>query len=653
LEEAALNLAVPQMLWLLAILPPALVLFFWWAWRKRQQLVTQFISARLLGHLKVGVSPSRQKARMALMVLAVVLLILALARPQWGVTNQEARQRGLDIIVAIDTSNSMLAEDVSPNRLARAKLAALDLARKARTDRLGLIAFAGAAFLQCPLTLDDAAFASSVQALDTKTISEAGTAIEEAIDEARKAFKDEPDNCKVLILFTDGEDHEGEPVAAAQKAAKEGMIIFTVGIGTTEGELLRVKDERGRLDYIRDDEGKPVKSHLDEDLLQQIALATPKGSYQRLTGANTIDLLYDRGIAPLPKTDRVTKSFQNFHERYHWPLAIAMLLLLLEMFLPDRKRRRSQQAAAAAPQGALAETTALLLLLALPAVAAASPSSALREYNSGKYEESFKDYGKLLERKQDDPRLKFNTGAAAYQSKQLDDAAKLFTDSLGSPDLNLQQRAYYNLGNTMYRLGQNLSDPKKKQESWENAVKGFESALKLNQQDADAKYNLDFVNQQLEELKKEQQQQQQQQQQDQKNKPDNNSDKKQDQKPQENQKKQQQENKDQSKSGSDSQKQDKQDQNQQPDKPKDDKSQSKLQKQDSQEKKQQPQPQQPDQQKQQSKEEAEQEAAAMAAGQMTPQQAQQLLDSLKDEDKVFQPAFTKRQNSPARNRKNW
>ncbi len=649
-----MNLIVPQMLWLLVVLVPLLVLFFWWAWRRRQQLITQFISSRLLGHLKVGVSPSRQKARMALMVLAVIFLGLALARPQWGVTNQEFRQRGLDIMVAIDTSNSMLAEDVSPSRLARAKLAAMDLAKKARTDRLGLIAFSGAAFLQCPLTLDDAAFAESVQALDTKTISEGGTAIQEAIDEAVKALKDEPENCKVLVLFTDGEDHDGDPVAAAQKAAKAGLVIFTVGIGTPEGELLRVRDEKGRTDYIRDENRQPVKSRLDEDLLQQLALSTPKGFYLRLTGAKTIDTLYDRGIAPLPKVEREAKTFQNFHERYHWPLAIAMVILLVEMFLPDRQRKRSKESAPASTATALAETAAILLLLACPKIASASPSSALREYNSGKYEDSFKDYGKLLEGKKDDPRLKFNAGAAAYQSRQMDDAEKLFTDALGSPDLELQQRAYYNRGNTKYRLGQALPDPKKKQETWENAAKDFESALKLNGKDTDAKYNLDFVNQQLEELKKQQQQQNQQDQQD---KQDKKQDQKQNKNQQNQQKNQDKQNQDKSKSdsnaNSDDQKQNQQDQNQQPDKSKDDKSQSKPEKQDSKDQKQSQQNRSASQSKDQSKEEADREAAAMAAGQMTPEQAQQLLDSLKDEDKVFQPAASKGKNSPGRSRKNW
>jgi Ca-activated chloride channel homolog len=510
MEEAAMRIATPQMLWLLLILVPPLILFFWWAWRKRQQLVTQFISSRLLGHLKVGFSPSRQKARMALIVIAVVFVIFALARPQWGMSREEARQRGLDIIVAIDTSNSMLAQDVSPNRLARAKLAALDLMRRAKTDRLGLVAFAGDAFLECPLTLDDAAFSQSVNALDTHTISQGGTAIAEAIAEARKSFKNESDNHKVLVLFTDGEDQDSDAMAEAGKAAKEGMIIFTVGIGTPEGDQILIRDERGHVDTLLDENGKPVVSHLNKELLDEIAAKT-KGFYLQLLGTKTMDTLYDRGIAPLPKSDNAVRMFQHFHEQYHWPLAIAMLLLIAEMFLPDRSRRRSQPAtttnATSATTSTIAETVAILLLIALPMTTHASPASALREYNEGNYEQALKDYNKLLEKKKDDPRLHFNAGTAAYQAHQLDAASKEFNDALESQDLQLQQRAYYNLGNTLYRIGEQLPDAQKKQEAWENSMKQFESALKLNNQDADAKFNQDFVKKQLEELKKQQQQQ--------------------------------------------------------------------------------------------------------------------------------------------------
>src|SRR5262245_38732679 len=160
----------PHLLWLLLLLVPAVTAFFWWSWRVKRQLVAQFVAARLLADLTVGVSKARQKARIALIVMGVGLLVVVLARPQLGFSWEEARSRGLDIVVAIDTSRSMLAADVLPSRLRRAQLAALDLKRLAKSDRLGLVAFAGSAFLQCPLTLDDEPFRQSVESLDVNLI---------------------------------------------------------------------------------------------------------------------------------------------------------------------------------------------------------------------------------------------------------------------------------------------------------------------------------------------------------------------------------------------------------------------------------------------------------------------------------------------------
>src|SRR2546425_115026 len=265
-----MTFAHPNVLWLLLAIPPAMLAFFWWSWRTHQRLVTQFIQTRLLPGLTVGISPARQKIRLACLILAVICLLLALARPQWGFDWEEVKQRGLDIVVAIDTSKSMLAEDIAPNRLARAKLAALDLMQQAKSDRLGLVAFAGSAFLQCPLTIDDAAFRQSVEALDVNIIPQGGTALAEAIETAMTAFK-EGDNHKALVLITDGEDHDSGALDAAKKAAESGLQIFTVGIGSAEGELLRLKDAKGRSDYIRDAQGNVVKSHLNEDLLRDIA----------------------------------------------------------------------------------------------------------------------------------------------------------------------------------------------------------------------------------------------------------------------------------------------------------------------------------------------------------------------------------------------
>jgi Ca-activated chloride channel family protein len=493
-EKIAMNLAAPQMLWLLVLLVLPLIVFFWWAWRERQRLITQFISARLLAHLKVGVSATRQKARMAMIVAAVVFLVLALARPQWGFTQEEARQRGLDIIVVIDTSNSMLAEDVQPNRLARAKLAAMDLARRAATDRLGLVAFAGSAFLECPLTLDDAAFGESVASLDTRTISEGGTAIGEAIDEARKGFKKETGNHRVIVLFTDGEDHDSDAVAAAQRAASEGIIIFTVGIGTSEGELLKIRDEQGRLDYIRDEQGNPVKSHLNEELLQQIAHAT-KGFYLHLSGTGTMDLLYDRGIAPLPKSENSSRLFQRYHERFYWPLSFAIALLIAEMFLPDRKRKRPAPANANRTVTAgWVETATLILLLAAPLAAhGGGASAALRDYNAGNFTNALAEYQQLAKVDTNDLRLLFNAGTAAYRATNYDEAMKYFKIVTAAQDLKLQQQAYYDLGNTQFRIGQSGKDLDEIQKLWEAAVKSYGLAYTLDTNDADAAANLGFA----------------------------------------------------------------------------------------------------------------------------------------------------------------
>jgi Ca-activated chloride channel family protein len=236
-------------------------------------------------------------------------------------------------------------------------LAALDLMQQARSDRLGLVAFAGSAFLQCPLTIDDAAFRQSVQALDVNVIPQGGTALAEAIETALTAFK-EADNHKVLVLMTDGEDHDSGALEAAKKAAESGLKIFTIGIGSKEGELLRVKDAKGRTDYIRDELGNVVKSHLNEGLLQEIAGAT-KAVYFPLRGAKTVDTLYRDWLAPLPKTDSEEKLIKQPHERYHWPLALAILLLVAEILLPERKREPKARAvgatlARAAASGAVA-----------------------------------------------------------------------------------------------------------------------------------------------------------------------------------------------------------------------------------------------------------------------------------------------------------
>ena len=400
-------------------------------------------------------------------------LILALARPQWGFDWEEVKQRGLDIVVAIDTSKSMLAEDIAPNRLARAKLAALELMQQAKSDRLGLVAFAGTAFLQCPLTIDDAAFRQSVEALDVNIIPQGGTALAEAIETALTAFK-EGDNYKVLVLFTDGEDHDSGALEAAEKAAKAGLRIFTIGIGTAEGELLRIKDAQGGSDYVRDEQGNVVKSHLNERLLQQIAGATEGGFYLPLRGAKTIDTLYDQGLAKLPKSEHQEKFVRQYHERYHWPLAVAIVLLLVEMLFPERKREPKARPATTPPAQAsgpgCGNSPAAVALAHSPPGLPVQRAAGIqgREIRPGA-----QGIRAAAGAKSDDPRLHFNAGAAAYRNQQFEEAAKQFNATLTSPDLKLQGLAYYNEGNALYHLGERNPDPKKRTESWEKALKDY------------------------------------------------------------------------------------------------------------------------------------------------------------------------------------
>jgi Ca-activated chloride channel family protein len=671
-EEVAVSFAHPHLLWSLLLVVPGLIAFFWWAWQKKQELIAQFISARLLPQLTVGVAPARQKARVALLVAAVALLVIVLARPQIGFSWEEARSRGLDILIAIDTSRSMLATDVAPNRLRRAQLAALDLKRLARTDRLGLVAFAGSAFLQCPLTLDDEAFRQSVEALDVNIIPQGGTAIAEAILAAKGAFKEGNDNHKVVVLFTDGEDHDGNGVEVAKQAAKDGLTIFTVGVGTPGGELLRTVDVQGRTEFIKDPDGNAVKSRLNEDLLRDIARETG-GYFMLLSGAKAMDLLYENRLAPLPKGDLASQRIKRPHERYQWLLGLVLVLLVIEMLLPERKPAPKSNAGPATSAALTAPTAvrqsgaaspavtspraklvaSILLLVAfvfLACTARASSSEGLKQYQKGRYDRAVLEYESALRKQPDDPRLHFNAGTAAFQTKDYDQAVSHLNSALLTQDLPLQHRTYYNLGNTQFRQGEDASDLDKRRQLWEQAIRSYDSAVSLDAKDADAQFNRELVKQKLEELKQQQQQQKQQQ-------GDKNMDGQQDKNKQDSKDQQQQQDQSKKQDGKDQQKKDQQDQQKQQQQDQQAKNKEEQKKKEQQSK--------DGQQSQQGKQDKDgQEKNAQQAQQdqgdqgdqqdgtparavrMTPQQAVQLLEALKGEERVmtFRPLRTNRQD---------
>jgi Ca-activated chloride channel family protein len=629
----------PPMLWLLALTGLLLAWFLHWAWHKRQKLIAQFVQSRLLAQLTVGVAKRRQQLRLGLLGLAALLALLALARPQFGFAWEEVTRRGLDILVAVDTSRSMLATDVAPDRLTRAKLAALDLMRAARADRLGLIAFAGTAFLQCPLTLDDNAFSQNINYLRPDIIPQGGTAIAEAIDTAVRAFKDSGENYRVLVIITDGEDHEAGVAEAAERAAKDGIRIYTVGVGTPDGERVRVNEE-GKTSYLKDEDGKPVVSKLNADLLQQVGRLT-QGDYLPLRGADPMKVLYEARLAPLPRRDISSRMFRQYYERFQWPLGLAVICLVAELFITDRRRVERTEAILQAGNPALKRlvgTPLILVLLALaPATAQASSRQALKAYEAGKYREAQREFERLLQRKPNDPRLNYNAGTTAYRAGDFARATNELSTATLASDPKLLENVYYNLGNASYRLGEHAPDPSETIGHWKEALARYDSALKLNAKDADARFNRDLVAKKLEELEKQQPQppsQSNQPKQDDSQKQDQQKDQKQERSEQERQPNKNQDSQDQQQKQpqpkSNQDQPDQKDQEPKPDRPQA-QPEEKEKPREKDGKEQTPQPNPAAQQDKPPGDERE-GATATPAGQMTPEQARQLLEAARTEE---------------------
>jgi len=477
--------------------------------KDRLALLSRFASVKLLDELTKSVSWKRRHIKQWLILIVIALVFIALARPHVGYTWQEVKRRGHDILFAVDTSKSMLTPDINPDRLTRSKLAIIDMLEKLEGDRVGLIAFAGGSFLQCPLTIDYNAFRQTVEALDTNIIPRGGTDIAGAIREGIVSMSSESNDQKTLIIITDGEQLEGDALAMARQAAGKGIKIFTVGVGTPAGAVIPVQAQDGSTGLVRDAAGQPVRSQLNETLLAQIAEATG-GFYSPLgqQGQALMDI-YDKGLGGVEKKDIAEKMTRVPIERFQFPLVVAIILLMIEFLLSDRKSR-------AIPRPLPIKNKSLIILLCLAGLSAstglrASPQEAEALYQQGKYEESQKSYSTAADKKASDYRLKFNAGSAAFKAGEYDTAEKDFNETLKSEDLTLQQKALYNLGNTFYRKGQPLAkdSPEKAIAQWEQALKSYEGALTLNDKDADAKFNHDYVKRKIEELKKKQEQEKQ------------------------------------------------------------------------------------------------------------------------------------------------
>ncbi|MGA2138146.1 MAG: VWA domain-containing protein [Verrucomicrobiia bacterium] len=326
----------PTSFWLLA-LAPVLAVFLVWAFRARRRALARFASQPLLQRLAESVRPVARRWKAVLIVTAVTLAALALTQPRWGFEWREVKHKGVDVFVLLDVSKSMLTEDVRPNRLTQAKYAVQDLLEKLRGDRIGLVAFAGTAFVQCPLTVDYEAFRLTLKDADTRIIPRGGTAIGTAIRTALKAFEAGEGRDRAIVLITDGEETESDALAAADEAAKAGVKMYAIGVGTAEGELIPVREDGKPMEFLKDREGKVVKSRLDEETLKQLALKTGGIYVRSAAGDFGIDTIYDKGIAQLQRKEYEARLQKQYFERFQWPLGIAFALLVVEAFASDRR----------------------------------------------------------------------------------------------------------------------------------------------------------------------------------------------------------------------------------------------------------------------------------------------------------------------------
>lgn len=462
----------------------------WWLFvhfdRLREKALARLVHPRFRQKLVPGFSPRLRRVKRGLWVLAVLLLCVAAAGPRKGYEWREVKRRGIDILFAVDTSRSMLAEDLSPNRLERARMGIHDFVARLEGDRVGLIPFAGSSFALCPLTLDYDAFGESLDALDTDLIPRQGTDVASAIREAERLFEQQGNNQRILVLITDGEDLQGDAVEAAKEAAKKGMVIYPVGVGSTEGTSIPITTENGRKDVVRDDSGNPVTTKLDEKTLKETADATG-GLYVALgRGAEGLDTIYREKLRLVPKNELASKMEKVPLERFEWPLGAALLLLIMEFLLPDRRRETKARTLPSAARRHPASSAPVAVLAA----------GLILGFSSE------------LSRAEEEARVLYNEGTAEYDAGEFAKAAEKLKSALNTPDLKLQNRAYYNLGNSHYRLGQasQTESPEATIKAWEVSIKAYGDALALDSSDEDARFNQELVKRKLEALKKQQEQ---------------------------------------------------------------------------------------------------------------------------------------------------
>ena len=472
---------------------PILVGVFLWGSRLRRVRLDRlgdatFLERRLIPEF----SHERRRVCWLLFLFVFLFSTLALARPQWGEEKRRIERKGVDVIFLLDTSLSMLAEDVKPDRLRKSKLEIKSMIRRFKGNRVGMVAFAGSSFLQCPLTLDYSAFLLFVDALKPGYIPNPGTSLGRAIELGVRAFSEESRKYRTLIIFSDGEDHEGGVEQALEAAKKAGVRIYAVGSGTTEGEPIPLRSEsNGTISgYKKDRDGQVVITRLNPQLLEHVAFETGGLFLPATAGEKEIDVIL-KHLETLGVRKLKERLLTDREDHFQFFLFVAFLLLIAESMLGERK-------------GKGASIVLPLLAFFVFSGLIDSPRSLVEKGNRNvdkkKYQSAVEDYHKAEVARPSEPVIRYNLGTALYKLYQYRDAERELEQALlQAKDLTAKARILYNYGNTKYRLG-----------DFEKAIEAYKKALDLNPKDGDAKYNLEFLKSKKTQFEQKQQKQEKQ-----------------------------------------------------------------------------------------------------------------------------------------------
>lgn len=455
---------------------------------RRKRILARFADPAVHPDLLPGYDPKSRWIKAGLILAALVLAVFALTGPTMGFRWEKTTAKGVDIMIALDCSRSMLAQDIAPTRLERAKREIVDLLRMMKSDRAGLVAFAGQAVLQCPLTMDHTAFHIFLKVLTPDYLPVGGTNLPAAIEACYNGFEADADTDKAIILITDGENTAGDVSQIAKKMAESRIKVFSIGVGDPAGAP--IPDPDGG--FTKDAQGNIVMSRVDEESLKEIARLTD-GSYVRsVAGDMDLDRIYTQGIRGTMEQKTLEQGKKKVGEqRFQWFLFPCVVLLLMELWLPVTRRGRS---------------TRLLLALMVIAAGLGVPETSraftnpvqqgMESYEAGDFTQSRNHFIDAQLENPDDLRLYYNIGAAAYKAGSFEEAEKNFAQAAQAQDPELRHKALFNLANTHYRQGR-----------LDEAIKGYASILESFPDDQKAKENLEFVKQKKQEQEQQQQQQ--------------------------------------------------------------------------------------------------------------------------------------------------